>query len=36
MLNRFTIPSPATLRALLVGLSVVAMALAGSAGSNWG
>ena len=36
MLNRFYIPSVATLRALLMGLSLVAMALAGSAGGNWG
>jgi hypothetical protein len=35
VLNRFCVPSVATLRTLLVGLSLVAMALAGSAGSNW-
>jgi hypothetical protein len=35
VLNCFYTPSLATVRTLLVALSLVAMALAGSAGSNW-
>ena len=36
VLNRIYSPSVATLRTLLMAVSLVAMALAGSAGANWG
>ena len=36
VLNRIYTPSVATARTLLMALSVVAMALAGSAGGHWG
>jgi hypothetical protein len=36
VLNRIYSPSVTTLRMLLMAVSLVAMALAGSAGSHWG
>ena len=36
VLNRIYSPSVATLRTLLMAVSLVAMALAGSAGAHWG
>jgi hypothetical protein len=36
VLNRINVPSVATLRTLLMAVSFVAMALAGSAGAHWG
>ena len=36
MLKRISLSSEATLRTLLVAVSLFAMALAGSAGANWG
>jgi len=36
MLTRLSPPSLTRVRALLIGLVVLAMALAGSAGCNWG
>jgi hypothetical protein len=36
VLNRIYSPSVTTLRTLLIAVSFVAMALAGSAGAHWG
>jgi hypothetical protein len=36
VLNRIYSPSVTTLRTLLMAVSLVAMALAGSAGAHWG